>query len=434
MSSFAEMVPDTNQCVAFMVGRDNMTRGQPFPERPVQSVIGMLSFFSVLGTLGNALVLYVYVRKKNKIASTIFIICLAATDFVTSCVIMPFTIVMESLDYTITYDALCKVYFFLITCNVPFSAFIMVAIAIDRYLCICRPHCHVLDSKRSQVVIVFLALVSSLFGVLTALFHSVYDVQALPEWTNESIARVNESLLKDIMTSDTYKDARNVSACQKQESLCESTKALLDDLLNLYIATCASYKQVTRYSGVCHANQLVFSTFFRKTYQKIYASMFLVSFVIVFLLYIIIYRSVLLHRRRRYRARQNTNLRLLRDVSVTDSQVNADNLHNGFEMTELNSERRKAMLESDSCLKEKYLLANIRTAMMLFVVTLVFVLAFLPSWLMAHNVMTFHAMVFYCYFAYNVSNPIIYAFMNPAFRRELRDLVSCYGARTIVHK
>lgn len=68
-----------------------------------------------------------------------------------------------------------------------------------------------------QVVIVFLALVSSLFGVLTALFHSVYDVQALPEWTNESIARVNESLLKDIMTSDTYKDARNVSACQKQE-------------------------------------------------------------------------------------------------------------------------------------------------------------------------------------------------------------------------
>ena len=111
----------------------------------------MLSVFSLFGTLGNALVLYVYVRKKNKLPSTIFIICLAATDFMTSCIIMPFTMTMESLDYFIVYDALCKVYFFLITCNVPFAAFIMVAIAVDRYLCICRPHCHILGSRRSQV-------------------------------------------------------------------------------------------------------------------------------------------------------------------------------------------------------------------------------------------------------------------------------------------
>ena len=36
--------------------------------------------------------------------------------------------------------------------------------------------------------------------------------------------------------------------------------------------------------------------------------------------------------------------------------------------------------------QEKYLMANIRTAMMLFVVTLVFILAFLPSWLLALGV------------------------------------------------
>ncbi|KAK7490920.1 hypothetical protein BaRGS_00017792 [Batillaria attramentaria] len=171
-----------------------MNNSDAMPHRPVQAVIGMLSFFSVLGTLGNALVLYVYVRKKNKIASTIFIICLAATDFVTSCVIMPFTMVMESVDYAIEHDALCKIYFFLITCNVPFSAFIMVAIAIDRYLCICRPHCHVLDSRRSQIVIVFLLLVACGLGVMTALFHGVYIKGPIPNWTNKTDEQVRDSL------------------------------------------------------------------------------------------------------------------------------------------------------------------------------------------------------------------------------------------------
>jgi cholecystokinin A receptor/hypocretin (orexin) receptor 2 len=99
--------------------------------------------------------------------------------------------------------------------------------------------------------------------------------------------------------------------------------------------------------------------------------------------------------------------------------------HNGCDVTELSLEKRKALLESDTSLKEKYLLANIRTALMLFVVTLVFILAFLPSWLMAHGVVPFHALVFYFYFAYNVCNPIIYAFMNPTFRKELQELICC---------
>ncbi|KAL8594244.1 hypothetical protein ACOMHN_033107 [Nucella lapillus] len=138
------------ECQSLMRSR-NRTYTDSYPYRPKEAILGMLSVFCVLGTLGNALVLYVYVRKKNKIASTIFIICLAATDFMTSSMIMPFTMTMESLDYFIVYDFLCKLYFFLITCNVPFAAFIMVAIAIDRYLCICKPHCHLLDSRRSQV-------------------------------------------------------------------------------------------------------------------------------------------------------------------------------------------------------------------------------------------------------------------------------------------
>jgi cholecystokinin A receptor/hypocretin (orexin) receptor 2 len=59
---------------------------------------------------------------------------------------------------------------------------------------------------------------------------------------------------------------------------------------------------------------------------------------------------------------------------------------------------------------------------MLFVVTAVFTVAFLPAWLMAHKVIRYNMIVFYMYFSYNVANPIIYAFMNRAFRRDLREV------------
>ncbi|GFS01185.1 orexin receptor type 2 [Elysia marginata] len=65
-------------------------------------------------------------------------------------------------------------------------------------------------------------------------------------------------------------------------------------------------------------------------------------------------------------------------------------------------------------------LANIRTAMMLFVVTLVFTACFMPAWLMAAQLLHFQPIIFYSHFLYNVANPVIYAFMNQSFRKELK--------------
>ncbi|GFN96511.1 orexin receptor type 2 [Plakobranchus ocellatus] len=65
-------------------------------------------------------------------------------------------------------------------------------------------------------------------------------------------------------------------------------------------------------------------------------------------------------------------------------------------------------------------LANIRTAIMLFVVTVVFTFCFVPAWLMACNLLTYQPIVFYMHYLYNVANPVIYAFMNQSFRKELK--------------
>jgi len=67
-------------------------------------------------------------------------------------------------------------------------------------------------------------------------------------------------------------------------------------------------------------------------------------------------------------------------------------------------------------------MANLRTAAMLFVVTAVFVVTFLPASLISLRVMPYHIYVFYLYFVNNVANPFIYSFMNKNFRDQLYPL------------
>ena len=67
--------------------------------------------------------------------------------------------------------------------------------------------------------------------------------------------------------------------------------------------------------------------------------------------------------------------------------------------------------------------ANVKTAAMLFVVTVVFVVTFLPAFLMTVHLLPYNVVIFYMYFANNVANPVIYSFMNHNFRAHLRHLI-----------
>ncbi|XP_071109157.1 cholecystokinin receptor type A-like [Haliotis cracherodii] len=391
-----------------------------YPVRPVETIIGLLAFFSLLGTTGNALVLYVYTRKRNKLPSTIFIISLAGTDLSVCIIVMPYTMTVEYLDYEIKYDILCKLYLFLITSNVPFSAFIMVAIAVDRYICICHPHWHVLDTRRAKLILFSLIVFSMILGIITALAYGVYQYST----------KIDEAQLFDrnstSMTSLNGTNAKDTHLCINKPEHANCTE-IAENSINC--TDDVPLWQFVDYIGVCNPNQLIFTRTFRKTYQKLYAGMFLVAFIVVFVLYILIYKSVLERRSKKMRQRRKTQLSLYRETSMTETHLTMANGSSRNSVTR--RESKKTMLDMDGCIKEKYWLANIRTALMLFVVTLAFIIAFLPSWLMAHRVVPFNPIVFYLYFAYNVSNPIIYAFMNPAFRRELKDLISCMRCKDI---
>ena len=70
----------------------------------VQVAMVIVDVMSLVGTIGNALVIYVFVGQKQQRTSTIFILTLACTDFVTSLVTVPYTIAIERLKFKVQYD------------------------------------------------------------------------------------------------------------------------------------------------------------------------------------------------------------------------------------------------------------------------------------------------------------------------------------------
>lgn len=383
-------------------------------------VMAILIVFSISGTVGNALVLYVFSNTKQKLTSTIFILALAGMDFITCLLTIPYTVVIEYLVYFVRHDAVCKTYHFLQTTTVPFSALVMVAIASDRYLCICHPFVRIMTTKRAQILVAILGLVAVTLGILGSLAYSVYKY--------EDILTVNETRIQNSTTESLgklFEYSNETDAYFLGSDLSNGLSKSAD-----YNASVANRSRIC-YSGICDVSYIILPKSFFTVYRKVYSSLFLMSLVIVAFLYALIYRSVLSRRKQRLKIVTNKCCLFWSD----DSQQHPDET----EITAVNAESNDKTVkhgikaEKDAILKhgtrakfEKVRMANLKTAGMLFVVTLVFVLAFLPSWLMAHRYIQMNVIVFYMYFSYNIANPVVYAFMNRNFKNQLKDLfISC---------
>ena len=399
---------------------DYTSLGSQTPE--VIAVIVILSFLSITGTAGNALVLYVFYQKKDKQVSTLFIIVLAFVDFTTCLIVIPYTIILESRAFMLYYDFLCKLYQFLITSNIPFSALIMVAIAIDRYFCICHPFLHTLNLRRAKIITVVLGMFSCGLGVIVSLMYGVYDhldnvMMPPPGYYQNGLGNQSSIQSNDTNTTDEFHDA--------SAFIHDYNFGPYDDPSKLII-----------WIGQCGPNQLIISDKFRQYYQIFYTVLYLISLVIVIVLYVLIYHSVLARRSRRARQKSKALplVQLQNETAVTSveetllTQVNGDEKTkeepNGAaeHSTSVKGKVVKGSLSRKSTKKDNNRMANLKTAAMLFVVTVVFIITFLPAFLMALELIPYKMIVFYMYFANNVANPVIYSFMNKNFRDDLKKI------------
>lgn len=545
----------------------------------------MLSVFSVVGTTGNAFVLYVFSKKKDKNTSTVFILALASIDFVTCVFVIPFTIFVEFMYKKVDNDAVCKIYQFFITSNVPFSAFIMVAIAIDRYLCICRPWVKVINIKVAKKIILCLLMLSLSLGLITSLAYGVYHKKAVTKLIRNVTNEASD------IHNVTFADANALlTNCSQTIGGLGTVDCIASRAINISLrqqlaagrSLTVSFNSTVNvndfvFTGFCFPNEVILSVEFRRVYQKIYASLFLIAFVVVFILYAWIYKSILTRRSKRlqssltekrpghmrtsllatvFKRKSRTQETII--MVANNSDVNKHNQENGkvnalhpmrsvaidttvpvseitycgndsfrTEVTRANSAHSlaneighdgttngekensdetsplnenetklhitsnnltvpssspnnkkkrakkngnnynkfnnlkhkhtnknvklisevkendhtdhcelKESFRTTSCnvyrqdtrksVREKHRVANIKTAGILFIVTIVFVIAFLPAWLMATRlIVPPNMIIFYTYFIYNVANPVIYAFFNQSFQKEMKTVLKC---------
>ncbi|ESO91249.1 hypothetical protein LOTGIDRAFT_153681 [Lottia gigantea] len=396
-------------------------------------LIVILSVFALLGIIGNGLSTFVFYRIRDKTSAQIFILTLSVIDLFTCSIIIPFTIVVEYLHYKVNYDIVCKLYHFLITSKVPLSAFMMVAIAIDRYLCICHSLKRIVNPFRTKVVIACLVIFACALGIATSIGYGVYYKYTPSKEQPDFNETDTESLLK------LMEEARGV---ENQEKLIEMLSFNFTDFdLSLELPReSLDSGPIVIHTGICAP--YIYGFYLNKnyvmTYQMIYSLLFVVCLVVVGVLYSLIYHFIKSRRTKKLQQKlvmcTYTNDKKGEDPTKTKLLEVNPNLPvkehsdtNVEEGTIKHSQSKKHSRVHDEAekLREEARAANIKTAVMLFIVSVVYILAFTPAWLMAHQIVPKQKVVFYMYFCYNVANPLIYAFMNQTFKDHLRKLVSC---------
>lgn len=130
-----------------------------FPNHEVllQSLTPVLVYMIVLFTLGipgNICVLYIYLFKVRESTTRVFILALAMVDMIHCSLNMPVEIALLVNFDDFDYPVLCKISRFISSVVNNSSAFILIAIAIDRYKRICRPHGHMIDSKMAKKLVI----------------------------------------------------------------------------------------------------------------------------------------------------------------------------------------------------------------------------------------------------------------------------------------
>ncbi|KAK0063692.1 orexin receptor type 2 [Biomphalaria pfeifferi] len=535
-------------------------------------LIIMLSLFSVVGSVGNGMVIFVFQRIRDKSTAQIFIITMAVIDLFTCMVIIPFTMVVEYTDFKIKYDFFCKLYHFFITSKVPLSAFIMVAIAFDRYFCICHPLKRIMTVRRVKVIIMFLSFLACTLGVITSLFYSVYHyVERIDTERIDSLLGTNftaqsrANLDKLNVVKSRSDDGKGTSV----ENYYTERERIINAISEHNATFNGSFPMVFEVVdvGTCDPSAVIVGTALLEAYRPIHIAVWPVCLITVVILYMIIYRFMCLRRSKKLRQKllmcsyvsrdgmyentrlvsgegdkkktnckksnistssivgsvptsisgyeigsssivlkttsscQNAETLLLPEpnsdfekhghnllvetapknkisfspipiataVTPTDHDDNTPILNNFYTQSGSNNnndplsgdrgqggrrhshlpeqkyhwhknrdsmkrykgktKRRKSQhsFETEK-LWEENRSANAKTALMLFTVTIVFVIAFVPAMLMAQRLVSFNLVVFYTYFIYNVANPFIYAFMNHIFKEYMRKMLMCKDA------
>lgn len=287
-----------------------------------ESTFTFLGFVSVIGIIGNLIVASVYWRKKDKQTSTFFILILAFSDLSVCSFLIPMTIYFEKEAFYTDNLFLCKTYFFMTTFSVPASCFLMTAISIDRYFCICRASKNIMTQTKAKVTV---AVLLSLCGLLSVIPTLKATITVHSDRANITAPNMSEYALT------TPSQNKNTAAF-------EST-IIIDETQNTYTLTNHSPHSLSNgpnsqcsisLDGFIGSLVMPFKMYF-------YDLIFCVSVIIISILYVIIYKEIYTRRKVKRNRKQALANSLINGTGViVCSGANNNNVNNVSSKPSLN--------------------------------------------------------------------------------------------------
>ena len=361
----------------------------------------------VIGFLGNIIVCYIYIMKFKVSTTRCFVITLALFDLLACCISIPGEFVYMRENYTRTNIGLCKCLRFCNSVLAGGSAAVLLAIATERYKKICKP-------LRKQMTI----HVSKVAVGLSCLVSFAASWPALVLYGARTVATKYPHI--------------NGTECTTQDRFVNTPYPLVYNGVQFVIfivSTCALI--------------ILYYKIWRTISKHVVSSKRLVSFAV-------------------NKQQQNKDRSTLANISSTSASElstpitkHSDATNDVVRTTETrfsepatsfvtpdsdNNEKTQTLKKPGATVKRRKSSREHKakkTTLMLFLITLVFVMSFLPHLgLMAargiHQVMFDHLspaataaynLFLRSYFINSASNPIIYGFCNLKFRTELKTLL-----------
>lgn len=128
------------------------------------------------GITGNLIVIAVYRKHKKKTNAVLFILCLAYVDLMTVCLVHPYVIFKLFNSSDQNWEMLCKICEFGIHASLCVSVGILLTVSIDRYIAICWP----LKYIYYQAFVSYVMIGCCVFGILLSspiiVFYGKHDV------------------------------------------------------------------------------------------------------------------------------------------------------------------------------------------------------------------------------------------------------------------
>lgn len=117
----------------------------------------------IIGIPGNSTVFYIYFTRWKPSSTRVFIIALAVLDFTNCLFTLPFELANMLNPFTFDHSVLCKVFrFFTYTCNSG-GALLLIAIALDRHSRICKPYSKPINPKVAKIITAVIVITSVFF-------------------------------------------------------------------------------------------------------------------------------------------------------------------------------------------------------------------------------------------------------------------------------